>query len=77
MTRKDAVKFMREAARYFQNRPTGGEDAVHWSNVYNAENCIKIANMLEADGGQWRFCKISYGWGKCTIGTTCALVATF
>ena len=49
----DAV-FLREAARYFRSRPTGGEDRAHWSNVYNANNCERIANRLEQciDGSQ-------------------------
>jgi hypothetical protein len=41
----DAV-FLLEAARYFERRPTGGEDRAHWSNVYNAENCRRIAARL-------------------------------
>jgi hypothetical protein len=44
---KDAITFLNAAASYFENRPTGGEDQAHWSNVYNAENCRKIAAMLE------------------------------
>lgn len=42
-----AVTFLREAAEYFENRPTNGEDKAHWSNVYNAKNCRDIAAMLE------------------------------
>lgn len=38
----------RDAARYFENRPTGGEDAAHWANVINAENARKAAAALEA-----------------------------
>lgn len=41
-----AIEFLEEAARYFENRPTGGEDRAYWSNVYNSENCRKIAAML-------------------------------
>lgn len=48
MTDADAVAFLREAARYFGNRPTGGEDMAFWSNVTNADNCLKIAKMLES-----------------------------
>lgn len=44
----DAIAFLEEAARYFENRPTHGEDRAHWSNVYNAENCRKIAVALRA-----------------------------
>ncbi len=46
MTRGEAVAFLLEAAGYFERRPTNGEDRAHWSNVYNAENCRKIALML-------------------------------
>lgn len=38
--------FLNEAAIYFSKRPTNGEDAAHWSNVYNAENCRKAADAL-------------------------------
>lgn len=48
ITPESAVKFLREAARYFAQRPTGGEDAAHWANVYNAETCGKIADLLES-----------------------------
>lgn len=34
-----AALFLDEAARYFEKRPTGGEDMAHWANVFNAENC--------------------------------------
>ena len=40
------VEFANEAAAYFEKRPTGDEDLAHWSNVYNAENCRKIAASL-------------------------------
>lgn len=43
----DAAKFLREASRYFDRRPTGGDDAAFWANVANAETCIRIAEMLE------------------------------
>ncbi len=39
--------FLRRAAAYFENRPTEGEDRAHWANVYNAENCRKIADEIE------------------------------
>jgi len=44
----EAVAFLEEAARYFESRPTNGEDSAHWSNVYNSENCRKIAATLRA-----------------------------
>lgn len=40
--------FLRDAARYFENRSAGGEDMAHWSNVYNAKNCREIADRIEA-----------------------------
>lgn len=46
MTKEQAIAFLLKAARYFENRPTGGEDRAYWSNVYNAENWRKIAEML-------------------------------
>jgi len=39
--------FLTEAARYFETRPTGGEDAAHWSNVFNAKNCREAATLIE------------------------------
>lgn len=39
--------FLREAARYFGRRPTGGEDSAVWANVANAENCIRAADAYE------------------------------
>jgi hypothetical protein len=39
--------FLTEAARYFEARPTGGEDAAHWSNVFNAKNCREAAALIE------------------------------
>lgn len=47
ISRSAAVTFLREAAGYFERRDTKGEDAAHWSNVTNAENCRKIANAIE------------------------------
>lgn len=46
MTPERAIAFLEEAARYFANRPTHGEDSALWSNVYNAKNCIEVADML-------------------------------
>lgn len=42
--------FLTEAARYFEKRPTGGEDMAHWANVYNAENCRKAAAFAREQG---------------------------
>lgn len=43
------VAFLNEAAKYFSNRPTNGEDAAHWSNVVNSENCRKIAQYIQSN----------------------------
>lgn len=48
LTTEGPVSFLREAATYFRNRPTNGEDSAHWANVYNAENCEKAADRIEA-----------------------------
>jgi hypothetical protein len=40
-------KFLHNAAKYFENRPTYGEDTAHWANTYNAEKCRKIADEIE------------------------------
>ena len=48
MTKEEAVKFLRDAACYFERRQPNGEDSDYWSNVYNAKNCREIADMLEA-----------------------------
>lgn len=37
-----------EAARYFEKRPTGGEDMAFWANVSNAERCRSIAQSLRS-----------------------------
>lgn len=42
------MTFLEEAALYFENRPTGGEDSAHWANTYNAENCRKADARLRA-----------------------------
>lgn len=42
------VAFLEEAARYFENRPTGGEDRAHWANVFNAKNCRDANAQIEA-----------------------------
>jgi hypothetical protein len=47
-----AIKFLRDAAEYFERRDTNGEDKAHWSNVYNAKNCRDIAAMLDNRSAQ-------------------------
>jgi len=42
----DDLVFLEAAARYFEARPTNGEDAAHWSNGKNAENCRRIADEI-------------------------------
>ena len=46
MTPMNAMKFLREAAGYFERRPTHGEDIAYWSNAYNAKNCREIADLI-------------------------------
>ncbi len=46
MTNKAAIAFLNDMAVYFERRPTGGEDAAHWSNAINAENCRIVAAMV-------------------------------
>jgi hypothetical protein len=48
-TPENLVKFLREASKYFSNRPTGGEDSAYWANIYNAENCIAAAELIEKE----------------------------
>lgn len=43
-----AIIFLGKAAKYFENRPTGGEDRAYWANVYNAENCRKVQALVVA-----------------------------
>lgn len=47
MTADEATKFLREAAAFFERRPTGGEDSAHWSNWSNAKNCLEVADLIE------------------------------
>lgn len=44
---REAQEFLEQAARYFQKRPTSGEDMAHWSNVANSENCRAISDLIE------------------------------
>jgi len=44
----DEIAWLREAARYFRNRPTNGEDRAHWANVYNAQNADNLADRLSS-----------------------------
>jgi hypothetical protein len=42
----DLLKWLDEAAKYFEMRDTRGEDRAHWANVYNAEMCRKLKQAL-------------------------------
>ena len=53
MTDQTDAAFLRDAAKYFDNQPTNGEDRAHWANVYNAMNCRRIADRLDAIDGKW------------------------
>lgn len=64
MDKPSAVAFLLEAAKYFEKRDTKGEDKAHWSNVFNAQNCREIANMLR--GFPWQIssgtCRCGHEW---------------
>lgn len=45
---EDLARWADEAARYFETRPTTGEDKAHWANVYNAENARKAAQAIRS-----------------------------
>src|SRR5690606_19752169 len=45
ITRENAIKWLNEAARYFEKRPTGGEDMAYWANISNAEIAKMIAKL--------------------------------
>lgn len=45
---EDHIKFLEDAAKYFENKTTDGEDKAHWANVFNAENCRKAAQAIAA-----------------------------
>jgi hypothetical protein len=47
MTAFEAISWLEAAARYFEKRDTKGEDRAHWSNVYNAQNCRNIADLIK------------------------------
>ena len=48
-TKEEAVSFLEHCAKYFETRPTKGEDSGYWANVYNAENCRQIVRLLNGD----------------------------
>lgn len=50
LSTQHAIAFLTVCAEYFERRPTGGEDAAHWSNVSNGAMCRKIATMLSPAG---------------------------
>lgn len=47
MTPSEAIKFLDDAAEYFEKRDTHGEDRAYWANVYNAENCRKVIELIK------------------------------
>lgn len=47
ITRDAAIAWLREAKRYFENRPMK-EDSAFWANIHNAECADKIAVLIEA-----------------------------
>lgn len=48
MSKVSDAEWLEEAARYFENRSTGGEDMAFWANVSNAERCRSIAQSLRS-----------------------------
>lgn len=46
MTPQAAITFLEDASRYFEKRPTKGEDAAVWSNATNAANCKAVAKLV-------------------------------
>ena len=46
MTPQAAITFLEAASRYFEKRPTKGEDAAVWSNATNAANCKAVAKLV-------------------------------
>lgn len=43
---KHEIAWLKEAANYFKNRPTNGEDSAHWANVYNSQFAASLADRL-------------------------------
>lgn len=43
-----AIDWLAECARYFEKKPTNGEDKAYWAKVANAENARKIAELVAA-----------------------------
>lgn len=43
------AEWLEEAATYFENRSTGGEDMAYWANFANAERCRSIAVKLRQE----------------------------
>jgi hypothetical protein len=64
------VAFLAEAARYFETRPTGGEDAAHWSNVFNAKNCRQAADTLERQADEIERLRAALAMAKGPLGST-------
>lgn len=48
MTLDQIKAWLNEAARYFENRASGGEDSAHWANVVNAETARRAEAALAA-----------------------------
>lgn len=49
ISRKAAIDWLDEAARYFLKLPDNGEDSAFWAHRMNAENALKIAATLRGD----------------------------
>lgn len=56
MTTSEAIKWLKECSRYFENAAAqSSEDNAHWSNILNAQSALRIAELLSntpsGDGG--------------------------
>ena len=48
MTALEAISWLEGASRYFSlKNQHAKEDREIWSNTYNAENCLKIAELIK------------------------------
>ena len=47
MTAFEAISWLDACARYFETLDTRGEDKAYWANVYNAQNCRNIAELIK------------------------------
>jgi hypothetical protein len=46
ITKKAAEEWLLEAAKYFENMPSNGEDMTYWANASNANTARRIADLI-------------------------------